>query len=362
MIAEDKWVALLLPREIQNLSDEELIDGIKTLKNQWGKRCQILAHHYQRQSIVDMADFVGDSLELAHKTNALPETEYIVFCGVQFMAEMAAALCRSDQKVITPAPNALCPIANMADMAQVSRVWEAIGQLTDIKKAIPITYVNSLSEIKAFCGENGGLCCTSSNAKNVVKWALENGERILFLPDENLGVNTCQALGIPKENIVIWDPTLSDGGCSQDELKKATAILWRGYCHVHTHFTLQQVKLARENYPGCLIVVHPECNREVVEAADESGSTSFIIKYAAEAPSGSTIIIGTELNLVKRLAAMHKDKTIAPLSASVCPDMERVTLRSLYWSLLNLGKVNLVSLDEPIARSARLALERMLKI
>lgn len=362
MIVEDQWVALLLPQNIRSLSDAELIEEISSLKNKWGERCAILAHHYQRQSIVDLADFAGDSLELARKTNSLSHANFIVFCGVQFMVEMAAILCRPKQKVITPAPNAICPMAHMANMEQVYRVWETIGRQVDIKKVIPITYVNSLSEIKAFCGEHGGLCCTSSNAKSVVKWALERGERFFFLPDENLGVNTSRALGIPKEEIVVWDPLLPNGGCAAEDLAKAKAILWKGYCHVHTNFTLQQVKLARENYPGCLIIVHPECNEEVVGAADESGSTSFIIKYAAEAPAGSSIIIGTELNLVKRLAARHKDKTIAPLSDSTCPDMERVTLRSLYWSLLNLGNVNLVSVDESVARSARLALERMLNI
>jgi len=362
MIKDDQWIATLLPPEIRTLSHDELIEKISGLKGQYGDTEVILAHHYQRSEVVKMADFRGDSLELARRAHGLESAKYIIFCGVQFMVEMAAILCRPEQKVITPAPHATCPLANMASLEDVTRAWNALSSMVNNKRLIPVAYVNSLAEVKAFCGENGGIICTSSSACDAVKWAMKNGEHFLFLPDENLGINTCNALGIPKDKISIWDPALPDGGCDPEDIKRSMAILWKGFCHVHTDFTLQQVKMARENYPGCLVVVHPECNEEVVGAADAVGSTSFIIKYVEEALPGSTIVIGTELNLARRLAEEHHDKTIIALSDSSCPDMSLVNLRNLFWVLSNLGKVNIVEVDEKIKKNARLALERMLSL
>jgi quinolinate synthase len=362
MIKNDQWIAMLLPPEIRTLTQDELIEKIRGLKSQYGDTAVILAHHYQRSEVVMMADFRGDSLELVRRAHGLESAKYIIFCGVQFMVEMAAILCRPEQKVVSPAPNAICPLAHMASIEDVTRAWNTLSSIVNIKRLIPVVYVNSLSEVKAFCGEHGGIICTSSNTRDVVKWAMKTGERFFFLPDENLGVNTCNALGIPKDKIVTWDPALPDGGCDPEDIKGSMAILWKGFCHVHTDFTLQQVKMARENYPGCLVVVHPECNDEVVGAADATGSTSFIVQYVEEASPGSTIVIGTEFNLVRRLTEEHPDRTIIALSDSSCPDMSFVNLRNLFWVLSNLGKVNIVEVDEKVKKNARLALERMLSL
>ncbi len=362
MAMENSWVAMLLPRDIRTLSDEDLIEGIKEIKEEYGERLVILGHHYQRKEIVHLSDYRGDSLALARRAASLEKAEFIVFCGVEFMVETAAMLCRPEQVVIHPAPNAGCPLADMATLADVTRAWGDIASVVNIKRVIPITYVNSSSEIKAFCGERDGIICTSSNAKEVIEWALGQGERFLFMPDENLGRNSCNALEIPRDRMVVWDQTLPSGGCDAEAIQRSKAILWKGYCHVHTDFTLQQVKLARENYAGCRVVVHPECPEEVVDAADANGSTAFIVKYVEDAPADSTIVIGTEINLVSRLADENPDKKVVELSCSPCPDMAQVNLRNLYWALKNIGKVNVIEVDERIKASARVALERMLAI
>ena len=361
MSCKNKWIAMLLPERIQEMEPKEIISRIHEIKISLGEKLVILAHHYQVDDIVNLADFRGDSLELARRA-ASHDADYIVFCGVEFMVEMAAILARSGQKVISPAPDAGCPLAEMGNIEQLEKAWQDLAQIMNTEKIIPITYVNSTSEIKAFCGRHNGIVCTSSNAPDIIKWALERGDAFFFLPDENLGKNTCRSLDINKEEIIVWDPDLPMGGQEKDDFESCRAIIWKGYCHVHTDFTEQQVKMARENYPGCKVVVHPECSPEVVEAADASGSTSFIIQYVGEALPGSTIIIGTECNLVNRLSQQHPDKTVLELSKSSCPDMSKVNLRNLYWVLKNIGEVNVVTIDENIAKDARVALERMLSV
>ena len=362
MIKQDQWVAHLLPMDVRQMSGEDLRDKIIEMKEELGSRMAVLAHHYQSDEIVELSDFRGDSLKLARKAAELKDAEYIVFCGVEFMVETAAIVCGKRQQVISPAPNAGCPLADTANINDVERAWKELSEIINVKRLIPITYVNSSSENKAFCGEHNGIVCTSSNAKEVMQWALNRGDRFFFMPDENLGRNSCNALEIPKDRVVVWDPSLPLGGFEAEDFENITGILWKGFCHVHTIFTRQQVKLARENYPGCKVVVHPECLEEVVQASDAAGSTSFIIRYVEEAEAGSTIIIGTEFHLVNRLAAQHDDKTILPLTESICPDMTRVNLRNLYWVIKNIGNVNVIRMDHRISEKALVALERMLSI
>lgn len=362
MPQDDQWVPLLLPSEIRRMNRETLIHEIREIKAQYKDKMAILAHHYQKDEIVELADKRGDSLELARLSAKLKEAKYIIFCGVAFMVETAAILCREDQKVYFPAPNAGCPLADMAGEEDVKRVWDELARIVDIQKVIPITYINSPTEIKTFCGEREGITCTSSNAGKIVEWAFQTGDKILFMPDENLGRNTCNSLGMPREEVILWDPSLEGGGCEKEAIKNARVILWKGYCPIHLEFTVQQVKMARENYPGCKVIVHPECLEEVANASDATGSTSKIIQYVEESPPESTIVIGTESNLVKRLAREHPDKTIVELSHSECPDMSRVTLRNLHFVIKYLGDFNVVEVEEPMAGHARLALERMLNV
>jgi quinolinate synthase len=362
MPQDDQWVPLLLPSEIRRMNSETLIQEIREIKAQYKEKMAILAHHYQKDEIVELADRRGDSLELARLSSKLKKAKYIIFCGVAFMVETAAILCREDQKVYFPAPNAGCPLADMAGEKDVKRVWGELARMVDIHKVVPITYINSSTEIKAFCGEREGIVCTSSNAGKIVEWAFQKGEKILFMPDENLGRNTCNALGMPREEVIVWDPSLDLGGCKKETIKNAKVILWKGFCPIHMDFTAQQVKMARENYPGCKVIVHPECLEEVVNAADASGSTSRIIQFVEASPPESAIVVGTESNLVKRLARDHPDKTIVELSHTECPDMSRLTLRNLHFVLKYLGDFNVVELDEPLASNARLALERMLTV
>ncbi|MBN1900990.1 quinolinate synthase NadA [Candidatus Sumerlaeota bacterium] len=362
MPQDDQWVPLLLPSEIRRMDRESLIREIREIKAQYKEKMAILAHHYQKDEIVELADKRGDSLELARYSARLKKAKYIIFCGVAFMVEAAAILCREDQKVYFPAPDAGCPLADMAEEGDVKRAWGELSRILDVGKIIPITYVNSPTELKAFCGERGGIVCTSSNADKIMEWAFQKGEKILFMPDENLGRNTCNALGMQREEVIVWNPQLDGGGCDKDAVRKAKAILWKGFCHVHLNFTAQQVKMARENYPGCRIIVHPECQEDVVNLSDAAGSTSRIIQYVEESPPESAIVIGTESNLVKRLAKEHPDKTIVELSHSECPDMARVTLRNLHFVMKYLGDFNVVEVEEPIASHARLALERMLEV
>jgi quinolinate synthase len=361
--------SLNVPERILALTEAEATERIRALKRRLGSSLVILGHHYQRREIVELADYRGDSLQLARLAAEQRQAKYIVFCGVNFMAETAAILAQPHQKVIHPNFLAGCPLADLADEADVLRAWQEICAACDLPAVrhgaatvIPITYVNSSAAVKAFCGRNRGIICTSANAKAVARWALARGERFLFMPDEHLGRNTCNALGIPRDKTITWDPKSRFGGHARQEISRATAILWKGNCHVHTFFTPDHVRQARQRYPDAKIIVHPECTEKVVALADASGSTSAIVRYVEEAPAGATIIIGTEINLVSRLAREHPEKHVYPLARSLCPNMYRINLHNLLFCLGEIGKVNVVRVPEEIRRPARRAIQRMLKL
>lgn len=351
-----------LTKEILLLSDEELKNKIAEIKQHYGKELVILGHHYQRQEIIEFADYRGDSLKLAQLASQQKEARYIVFCGVNFMAESAAILAQPHQVVIHPDTEAGCPLADFVQLEDLKRCWAQLTRLGVADKTTPITYINSSAETKAFCGRHGGICCTSSNAQKVIQWALGKKERILFMPDEHLGKNVLRTLGIPKSRIVVWDPSKELGGLNEQEVLNANAIVWRGYCHVHTFFTLEHIQYWRKKIPEARIIVHPECPEEVVQNADASGSTEQIIRYVQQQPPGSTIVVGTEINMVARLARENPDKNVYELSRSLCPNMFKINLPKLYWALKNLGKVNVVTVSEEIKQDALIALQKMLEI
>ena len=340
--------------------------GIQELKQQLGRELAILAHHYQRDEIVELGDVRGDSFALSKAAAANDRARYIVFCGVHFMAESAALLARPEQAVFIPELSAGCPMADMAPIEKVERAWRELGRLLDLDRLVPVTYVNSSAAVKAFCGGRGGATCTSSNADQVFEWALKDDRKILFLPDQHLGTNTAAKLGAGP--LAVWDPDEERGGLSEEELKSARVIVWKGFCHVHTAFTVEQIEERRREHPGCQVVVHPECRREVVAAADASGSTEGIIRFTAEQSAGAVIVVGTEIHLVERLAREHgAEKTVLPLEVSYCPNMYKI-------NLVNLGRVlegivrgrdhwiNQVTVSDEIKRDGALALERMLEI
>jgi quinolinate synthase len=351
-----------VPDAYKYLSDEELTQRIQKVKSELGERLIILGHHYQRDEIINLTDIQGDSFGLSQQAAENQAAQYIVFCGVNFMAESARILARPEQSVLLPDFDAGCPLAEFATLPQVEAAWNAIGNTVDSHTIIPLTYMNSTSEIKAFCGRHGGAVCTSSNAAAAFEWAFQQGTRIFFLPDENLGQNVAAQSGIPADQIVTWNPNTELGGLSLDEIQQARVILWKGHCHVHTLFSIQQIETMREKYPNAQIVVHPECKRPVVALADANGSTEFIRKFVAAAPSGQTLIIGTEINLVQRLAKLHPDKTILPLARSLCPNMYKINLQNLCWTVENLDTVNHVHVPASVLADARLALDRMLRL
>lgn len=336
---------------------------IEEIRQSKGKRLAVLGHHYQSDEVLAHVDITGDSLELARRIEGL-EAEDIVFCGVWFMAESAAILRRKDQRIHIPAPDAACP---MADMARPDALSVALKILSRTGKTIvPLTYVNSSAEIKAVVGEWGGTVCTSANAKTMLQWARERGDAVLFLPDKHLAVNTADALDIPVEERHILNPGLIDGEASlfvkSEEAEGKTLLIWPGYCPIHDEFTIDSLNAIRKNDPEALVVVHPECPPEVTKAADANGSTSFIIKYVKNAPKGSTIYVATEANLVNRLAERHKDeKTVKVLETRVCDDMAKTTTDNLAAKLQELDTAAPVEVSESIAKPARKALERMLK-
>lgn len=342
--------------------DAKLIEEIKRIKERLGDKLVILGHHYQRREIVELSDFRGDSFGLSRNAAAQKKARYIVFCGVKFMAESAAILAGEDQVVQLPEMTAGCPMADMAELEDVERAWAEITEICG-DDVIPVTYMNSSAAVKSFCGRHGGAVCTSSNARKLFEWAYSRKNRLLFLPDQYLGTNTANKMGIPREERIIWDFTRPElGGNSEEEIRKARLILWRGHCHVHTWFTVDHVLEARRRYPDGRIVVHPECIEDVVNLADCDGSTSFIVRFTEEAPSGSTIVIGTEINLVSRLAYEHPDKKVVELSRSLCPNMYKINLHNLLWTLEHLGEVNVVTVPEEVRYYAGLALNRMLEI
>jgi len=346
--------------------DNALDDRIAAARARLGQDVVILGHHYQRDEVVKFADFRGDSLKLSFQA-AQAEGRYIVFCGVHFMAESADILRREHQTVILPDLNAGCSMADMADIGQVEACWRELSSLLDSSKVIPVTYMNSTAAIKAFTGEHGGSVCTSSNAAGVMKWAFENGEKVLFLPDEHLGRNTGYRMGIPLEQMIVWDPYQEFGGNTPEAIRSARIILWKGYCSVHQRFTPQQVERVRRENPGIRVIAHPECRFEVAEAADQIGSTEGIIKAIEASPAGTQWAVGTEIHLVNRLGKELKNHRVISLDPSVCvcTTMFRITPQHLLWALENLGEgnvVNRISVDERTRHHARVALDRMLAL
>jgi len=353
-------------------TEEALIERIAKVRKELGSRVFILGHHYQRDTIIQFADKTGDSLGLSKYSAEQTTSEFIVFCGVHFMAETADILTPKSRKVILPDLKAGCSLADMANIDQVEECWDDLIPLsrTTQDKIIPVTYVNSTAAIKAFCGRHDGTVCTSSNAEKVLQWALDRGDKVLFLPDQHLGRNTAYKMGIPLEKMAIYDPFLHGGGEAPQVYERAKIILWQGFCSVHMNFRPQYVDIFREKYPGIKILVHPECTFEVVQKADYCGSTSYIIKTINEAPYGSKWAIGTENHLVNRLKNQHPDKFISPLSpyACQCSTMYRIDPVHLLKSLeaLNQGdpawRDNQITVPDEIAVDARIALERMLEI
>jgi len=353
----------VLPEAYRRLSHGVLKERIRERKQEMGKELVILGHHYQRQDVIDFADFRGDSLGLSRLAAEQSACRHIVFCGVKFMAESAEILRQEHQIVQHPDPHAGCPLADTADTKAVHKAWSVVAQAVDETCVIPITYMNSSAELKAFCGERGGAVCTSSNAHAVFQWALAQGRKIFFFPDEHLGRNTARRVGIPADDVFLWDPTAQAAG--QEKLsgvQRARLILWKGFCHVHTRFRVEHIRKVREEDPDARIVVHPECPEEVVMAADASGSTEQILRYVQEAPSGSSVYVGTEINFVKRLADEHPDKSVRELSRSMCPDMFRIDLINLLWVLDGIGVVNRVRVPEAVKAGARQALNQMLRL
>ncbi|HEX7405492.1 MAG TPA: quinolinate synthase NadA [Candidatus Nanopelagicaceae bacterium] len=354
--------------QLPEKSDPTLIARAHEARASLGDRALILGHHYQRDEVIDFADITGDSFKLALAASVQPSAEFIIFCGVHFMAESADILTLPNQKVILPDLAAGCSMADMATANQVNECWRVLEEIGVAKKTIPVTYMNSSAAIKSFTGKNKGTICTSSNAGRAMAWALEQGEKILFLPDQHLGRNTAVlSLGLSLEDCVLWDPWKPMGGLTVEEIQNATVILWRGHCSVHGRFSLDTVNDVRKRIPEVQVLVHPECQYEVVSNADVVGSTEMIIRTIEAAPAGSTWAIGTELNLVQRLAANNPDKSILFLDKTVCycSTMNRIDLPHLVWvmeSLVNDHLVNQIKVDANIAQFSRIALERMLAL
>ena len=358
-----------LPERYLSLSDEEMDRRILAAKRTLGRRLVILGHHYQRDEVIKFADYTGDSYKLAGQVSRRPDAEFIVFCGVHFMAESADVLSGDRQQVILPDLAAGCSMADMADPEQLEQCWTDLEQmLGGVDGIVPVTYINSAASIKAFCGEHGGVVCTSSNAAATLKWAWERGERILFLPDQHLGRNTAYKMGVPLDRMVIWDPSEIWGGLEPDSLENARMILWKGHCSVHTRFTVRQIENIRAQHPGVRVIVHPEVPLEVVQAADDSGSTEYIIKTVSQSPAGSIWAVGTEIHLVNRLARqMQPDRTVLSLDqfGCLCSTMFRVSPNHLLWTLEGLveGHVyNRITVPEHQKHWTKVALDRMLSI
>ncbi len=354
-----------LPKEYREAGADQLRDRIRAARERLGDRLCILVHHYQRMEVVAFADHLGDSYGLSKIAAGRREAEVIVFCGVHFMAESADILTPERQRVYLPNPLAGCPMADMAEIADVLHAWECLEPFGGADTIMPISYMNTAAGLKAFTGRHGGLICTSSNARAALRYALERRERAFFFPDQHLGYNTAIAQGLPADQIVVWDFARDSGGLSPDQLRRAKVILWKGHCHVHTNFTPQQVHEVRAAHPDVMVVVHPECPHEVVKLADANGSTSFIVDYVRRAPAGSAIAIGTEINLITRLAYEHPDKHVFELSGNTCPvcaNMYRTTLNDLAFCLENLESIKPIRVPEPTRGEALLALEKMLEI
>jgi quinolinate synthase len=346
---------------------EDLAERIGAAKAALGDRLFILGHHYQRDEVIRWADARGDSFKLAKLAAERPEADYIVFCGVHFMAEAADILTADHQQVVLPDLNAGCSMADMADIDAVEEAWEALADVTDITRVVPITYMNSAANLKAFVGRNGGAVCTSSNARAVLEWAFERGDQVLFFPDQHLGRNTGFQMGYTEADMRVWNPRLDLGGLAETDCKEATFLLWKGHCSVHQRFQPAHIEAFRAEHPEGIVVVHPECSHEVCELADQVGSTEYIIRAVADAPAGSVIGVGTEIHMVNRLANETPDKTVVSLDPLVCPcsTMFRIDAPHLAWVLEELvdGRVpNRITVDPETAEWAKVALDRMLAI
>jgi len=365
-----------LPEKYLRLSDDEMDERIAAARRALGDRAVILGHHYQRDEVIKFADFIGDSLKLSRAAASKTTAEYIVFCGVHFMAESADILRAPHQKVVLPDLAAGCSMADMAAPDQLEICWrelEQMGVRTDALEngragVIPVTYINSSAAIKAFVGAHGGIVCTSTNAESIMKWAWERGDKLLMLPDQHLGRNTAWKMGVPLDEMAVWDPNEMWGGLEPAEAHKARLLLWKGHCSVHTRFTPQQIDVFRKRHPGGRVVAHPECTLDVVQAADESGSTEYIINAVKNSPEGTTWAVATEVHLVNRLAAdVAPGKTVVTLDpfGCLCSTMFRVSPNHLLWVLEGLveGTVhNQIIVPDDIKRDAKLALDRMLSL
>ncbi len=358
-----------IPQRYLDTPPAELHDRIRAAKAALGRRLLILGHHYQRDDVIQFADFRGDSFKLAREAADHPEADFILFCGVHFMAESADILTRPDQLVLLPNLAAGCSMADMAQPRDVYASWDELTTVVAAERTIPITYMNCAAALKAFVGRNGGAVCTSSNAPAVLQWAFERGERVLFFPDQHLGRNTAKKLGIdPRSQTAVWSPAQRRGGLSAEQIERSKVLLWQGHCSVHVRFKLEQIERARAERPGCRVVVHPECTQAVVDAADADGSTEFIRQYVHDGPPG-VYAVGTEINLVHRLHDEVKDqgKTVFCLDPVVCPcsTMYRIHPAYLAWVLEELVQgraVNRISVDAETREGALLALRRMLAI
>jgi len=361
-----------LPDAYTSAGPDELAERIRAAKATLGSRVFILGHHYQRDEVMAWADARGDSFGLSRIAAEQTEAEFVIFCGVHFMAESADVLTGEHQQVLLPDLNAGCSMADMADIDSVEEAWETLAAVTDIDRVVPVTYMNSSAALKAFVGRNGGVVCTSSNARAVLTWALgadgtgySRGDQVLFFPDQHLGRNTGFELGYGADDMAVWNPRLASGGIDDAMLKSASLLLWKGHCSVHQRFRPAHIDAFRAEHPDGIVVVHPECAHDVVEAADQVGSTDFIIRAVADAPVGAVIGVGTEIHLVKRLDDETPDKTVVSLDPLVCPcsTMFRIDAAHLAWVLEGLveGEVrNRIVVDEDTATWARVALERML--
>jgi quinolinate synthase len=358
------------PGDLPAASDPDLVARARAAKDALGERVFVLGHHYQRDEVIQFADVTGDSFKLARDAAARPGAEYVVFCGVHFMAESADILTAPEQIVVLPDLAAGCSMADMARLSQVEDCWDALADAGVAESVVPITYMNSSADIKAFCGRNGGAVCTSSNADVALEWAFAQkpDAKVLFLPDQHLGRNTAVLkLGMSLADCVVWDPRQPGGGVTSEELAAARMILWKGHCSVHGRFSADVVDELREKKPGIRILVHPECTHDVVTRADLVGSTEFIIKTIEAAPPGSTWAVGTELNLVQRLAREHPEQEIVFLDRNVCycSTMNRIDLPHLVWALESLVDgvvVNRISVDPDTEHHAKVALQRMLEL
>ncbi len=354
--------------ELPAASDTDLVDRAEIARAALGSRALVLGHHYQRDEVFAFADITGDSFKLAQSAASQSSAQYIIFCGVHFMAESADILTSKNQKIILPDLAAGCSMADMANENQVNECWKVLEEIGVANKTIPVTYMNSSAAIKSFTGEHGGTICTSSNAGNAMRWALEQGEKILFIPDQHLGRNTAVlSLGLTLDDCVLWNPWKPMGGLTADEIRGAKVILWRGHCSVHGRFSVESVNEIRAKVPGVQILVHPECPHEVVKIADQVGSTEKIIQTVTNSPAGSKWAIGTELNMVQRLAKNNPDKEVYFLDKNICycSTMNRIDLPHLVWameSLVNNHVVNQIQVDDEVAKYSKIALERMLAL